>query len=226
MAKGRAQPGILAPIEGPVMGVINAIPIAQVQTWVFAYFHPMETFAANRKNSNFGSIIINLILVGLVAWLGATISASLKLGLGYALLLLFGIVAYPAVVVIGSLILSAIYWVVARALGGRGSYTDQTYAFSLLSGGQLVLAFPFLALSTISFAGTLLLLVAWAIGIYNIYNLYLAIMGIHKLSSGRSIVVLVLPLVIAGVLAFVLAATVAAVVAGLFGGAVMGGMGY
>lgn len=220
--------GPLSSIEAPVMGILSKVPLSQVPMWGKAYFQPMETFAANRKDANFGPVAINLMLIGMVAWasfsIASVISSGLSLSTGAALAVL--LVLFPISMVIGMFISSGITFVLAKVFGGKGGFMEQTLALTLVYGGFTVLAFPFQALSSVPILGFILGLVTFAIGLYNLYNHYLIIKGVHSLTTWKAIAVVAIPIIIALVAMVIFLAIFAAIIGGLIGGAIMAkGMG-
>jgi hypothetical protein len=215
--------GPLSSLEAPVMGILSKVPIKQVSTWGKAYFHPMETFEANKKDANFGAIAVNLILIGVIMWatfvLTSLISGGLSLSTGIAIVI--SLVMYPVLIVIGMFIGSGITFVLAKIFGGKGGFMEQTLALTLIYGGCIALAFPFQVLSAIPLIGLIFGLVVFAITLYNIYNQYLVLKGVHSLTNWKAIAVIAIPIIIAIIIAVIFAAIFAAVLMGMMGGAAM-----
>src|SRR5262249_32203263 len=113
---------------------------------------------------------------------------------------------------IGFFIAMGILYVIARLLGGRGTYLEQSYASSLsyipLQGLSAILGL-------IPILGGI---AAFALGIYQLVLTAFAIAASHHLSLGRATLTILLPAILAFFLACLLLATFAAVLAGTLHG--------
>ncbi len=207
--KGKSGGGPLDSIEGPVMGVVSSVPVPQLKTWMYAYFHPMDAFGENKKEAELMPIAVHLALIGVLAWVASFLASLLSGNLLVAMVSLIGIILTPIMMILGGFIGSLIIYVIAKILGGKGGFMDQTLALTLVMGGYVTLAFPFNVLGGIPFLGWIFGLVVMLIGLYNIYNEYLVVKGVHQLSTGRAVAVVLIPIIIVVVLAFVFAAAAA-----------------
>lgn len=189
--------GFLAPVENLYMPIVSAIPLAQMKTWAYAYFHPVDAYGENKKSADFGTVAVHLVLIGLVAWVASMLSYVLGLNFIALGIGLFGIILTPLMLLIAGFIGSAIYWIIAKIFGGKGGFMEQTLALALLLGGYTVVAFPFTVLAGIPLVGWILGLVTLLISLYNLYNLYLVTMEVHSLSSGKAIIVVLIPIILA-----------------------------
>lgn len=112
--------------------------------------------------------------------------------------------------VIGFFIGAAIYWVFAKLLGGDGSYEEQTYLMSTYTAPLLIING---VLSLIPFIGPF---IAIFVSIYQLVLSYFAIKVSHRLTSGRAVMVVLLPVLIGFICAcctiFFFAGTIAAMV--------------
>ncbi|MCX6771877.1 MAG: YIP1 family protein [Candidatus Micrarchaeota archaeon] len=214
--------GIMAKAEGYVRTVASVVPFKQCSSWVAAYFHPEDTIRAEMKNANFGNIAMNAFLIGIVTSVSfaiallllfgfalltsANISAALAANLAmYAILL----VAVPFIYVISAFVSSLIYFIIAKLLGGKGGYMEQTLGMVLVTGGVMLAVMPFQILSSIPFIGLIgliFLLLALPFSLYGIYSQYRMIKAVHSLSSGRAAAVIIIPIVVMIVLVVILIA--------------------
>lgn len=202
--------GPLASIEAPVMGIAGSIPLPHAKTWASMYLHPEETYEKNRKDAGWGKIITNFALAGLVMWVALFISMVLGFGTLVASTIIVALILYPVVFAAGGIISSVLYWIIAKLVGGKGSFIGQTHAFALLTGGAALLSFPFVALGNLPLVGWLFGLAGLLVGLYNIYNYYLIIRKVHEVSSLRAVIVIVVPIIIGMIIAFALAAAMVA----------------
>lgn len=111
--------------------------------------------------------------------------------------------------VVGFFIGAAIYWIFAKLLGGDGSYEEQTYLMSTYTAPLLIING---VLSLIPFIGPF---IAIFVSIYQLVLSYFAIKVSHRLTSGRAVMVVLLPVLIGFICAcctiFFFASTIAAV---------------
>jgi hypothetical protein len=121
---------------------------------------------------------------------------SLSTGLGLILL-----------VPIGFFIGVGIYYLIAKALGGQGTFLAQSYTTLLYSVPIGILTF---ALRLIPILGAL---AAAALGIYGIVLQVFAIMAVHRLSGGKATAVVLIPVAVVFVLVCVLVIIIIAAVA-------------
>lgn len=195
-----AKKSSLEPVENFAQGIVSAIPIRQFKDWISAYFHPAETLAAQTSKSASASAV-HFALIGLVGALLGLVGLAIGMALvpSKAMTALFAapfiVIGYPILVIIAGFIGSAVYWIFAKILGGRGSFSEQTCGLALVMGGAFLLALPFQLLGIIPLLGILFSLVAAVIGLYGFYSEYRVIKAVHSLSSLRAAaVVLLLPL--------------------------------
>jgi len=196
----------LGPVETFASGIVSAVPIGQFKEWVSAYFHPAEAVAAQTDKSA-SAIAIHFVLIGLIGALEGLIGLAVLMafapGTGVAALLIAApimVIGYPIAAVVFGFIASAVYFVFAKILGGKGSFLWQTHGMVLVSGGAALLSFPFQLLGSVPLIGILLSLAVLVIGLYGLYSQYRVIKTVHSLSSLRAVAVLILPLLILGVL--------------------------
>lgn len=214
---GYAPPGYTPPLpprfapEPPLPGGFGHL----FQKWVRVTTKPgAQTFATEMQTANWGDVWIGLLLFAAVA--AVFIFAFLELVRGILVSSLSGnpeitpdqiqaitqvftflpavsLVAFVAVPV-QFFIGSGIYWLIARAFGGTGTFKDQTYAYSLWYVPVEIVA---LLLGLIPFVGGL---ISAGLGIYGIVLAVYSIMASHHLSGGKATAVILLPAAIVFVL--------------------------
>ncbi|MCX8175035.1 MAG: YIP1 family protein [Candidatus Micrarchaeota archaeon] len=220
MAGKKEGESAFASVERIYMQVASAIPIPQPRAWVYTFFHPLEGYSQNKKEASAVPIAIHLVLAGLLSFLASFLMGLFGLNpLAFGIRLL-GIALVPLFYLVGGFIASAIHWILAKILGGKGSFMEQTLALSLILGGYALVAFPFTVLSGIPCIGILFWLVIVLISLYSIYCFYLLIKEVHGISDIKALVVVLLPLVVA-----ILALIAMAFALALFGRAMLGSMG-
>ncbi|MFA6490126.1 MAG: YIP1 family protein [Candidatus Micrarchaeia archaeon] len=212
-------------IESAVLGVASAFPCKSFKAWISAYFRPAS---AIKESGSLGDAAKNIaiagLLVGVVSGIMALVGMSLGGaaagsmmkggiggliggGIGFAggiVTLVALAVLTPIIYVVMGFVGSAIYFVVAKVLGGKGSYTSQTHILALVMCGTALLTLPFQVLETIPMVGGIFGLATMLIGLYAFYSEYRAIKEVHKLSQIRAIAVVITPIIL-GALVFMLA---------------------
>ena len=209
-------------IESAALGVAAAFPIPAFKTWISAYFRPAA--AIKSTPASLGAAAKNLaiagFLVGLVSGIAALVAMSIGGavagsavrggtgsliggGIGFAggvIALVLMMVLAPIIYVIAGFAGSGVYFIIAKILGGKGSYTSQTHAFALVLAGATLLTLPFQLLGIIPFIGGIFSLATMVVGLFALYSYYRTIKEVHQLSSSRALAVVLLPVIIAVVL--------------------------
>lgn len=157
------------------------------------------TFDALTPDANWPDVFIGLVALGVfdgfVTGLFANYDGYYYGSIGDALV---RAVLFPIILVIGFFIGAAIYFAIARALGGTGTFLPYCYAILLfgvpLSGiiavGQVV---PYI--------GVLIVLAA---AVYETVLAVYATMSVHRMSGQKATLAVLLPTVVLIALAFVL----------------------
>ncbi|MDO8634390.1 MAG: YIP1 family protein [archaeon] len=180
------------------------------KVWIDSVTKPKETFSAEKQNSDFVKGSINYVIAGIVgAILGLVI--SLAMGSPFAGLQAMSIVISPVVGVVAALIVTLIYFIVSKLFGGHGAFKEIYHLMSLYQ-------VPMAILSAIPIVNIL----AW---LYSLYLFYLVIMETQGLSSGKSIIVVLLPIVVLGIILAVLAVVVGVAIFSMFAPALQAGTG-
>ncbi|MFA6327929.1 MAG: Yip1 family protein [Candidatus Micrarchaeia archaeon] len=209
----------LAQVEGAAMGAAGSLGIGRFKTWLYAYFHPYQACGKEKKNAKLGSTAATFALAGLVQAavlvivIALMLAFSLRTGISFTVTVaIVMLIAYPIACVIGGFAMSALYFIVAKLLGGKGSFTEQAYCMALVSGGVILMMAPFNVLQIIPMIGWIFSLLGLAVTLYGIVSQYRMISAVHSLSQLRAIVVLVVPLfiIMALLLVFVGVAAIAA----------------
>jgi hypothetical protein len=178
-----------------------------VKYWILASIVAMVVYA----------VVLGLQMLGFGAMMMASESDSSMMGLGMmggAELLggVFGLILIPIFTLIGSFIACGVMWGIAKLLGGTGDFASQYYHFAVPGGGLMIVQS---VVGLVPCVGGLVGLVLW---VYSFYLAYLIYQSVHKISSGKAIVLVALPVVlaiVAGVLMFLM---FAAMFSALLGG--------
>ena len=195
-----------------MLAVLSVIPIPQFKIWVKAFFHPAETFDAQKDSITIQRLCIALLLVSFLFAIASTISTiftvtipRVKLSIeivpsiGSSMVFLF--VAF----FVGFSVFVGLLYALAKILGGRGSFTEHAYVIAILAGALYLLAFalglPFYVLSVIA---PNIAVVASAIGllvsIYAIYDCFVMMRHVHQLSNIRAALLCISPILLTALL--------------------------
>lgn len=229
VAKGAKQAGgndrSLAQVEEIAMNSAGALGVAQFTAWLSAYFHPYQACGKEKKNAGMASAAAMFGLIGLVEAGVAIIVMALVLAFALPIVgipftiagAVVMLIAYPVGTVIFGFIGSALYYIVAKLLGGKGGFFEQAYCMALVSGGVVLMMAPFNVLQIAPLVGWVFGLLGLAVALYGIISQYRMIRAVHELSQLRAIVVLVVPalLIVAFVMFVIGFATIAAI--GVYG---------
>jgi hypothetical protein len=151
----------------------------------------VETFTQEMGKARWSMVWIQLagnIIISVVYLLFLTLAPSLQALLGQSPLPwwdtpLGTMVTTPLVFFIEM----GLFYLLARAFGGQGTFLAQCYVFLLLCVPLSLLGTIGLMLGVIPFAGVILFWVgALALGIYEIVLLVYALMAVHRLNGGKA----------------------------------------
>jgi hypothetical protein len=184
--------------------------------------HPRETMEQEKSKSSLNAAIktfvIYYLIVGLLAGIGITILTAIGAGfLGpmagaefwfWRILINLGylaIVIVPILAIIFGLICTmigtGIYWLIAKAFGGTGTFTENYYLMSKLVWQLLVLGIVISLLGLIPILGAIITL------LWLLYVIYLAVILIsvaNKISTIKALIVVLIPVIIAFILSIAL----------------------
>ncbi|MEM4634043.1 MAG: hypothetical protein QW275_02715 [Candidatus Anstonellaceae archaeon] len=198
---GNEKYGSPGDIESRVLNVIKGtIPLATFMEVTTAYFRPADVLKVERgkktitdssKNFAFYGFLLGLVYAPLLAFQAIGISFELAIITAIIALLL-----YPVLFIIMGLLMSAIFFAVAKILGGKGAFSDQTYIFSLIEGAIVLFNLPLMLLMQIPVIGWIFYLPSIAINLYGIYSIYRLMKEVHELSTLKSIIVVIVPFIL------------------------------
>jgi hypothetical protein len=181
------------------------------QYWRIISKPSVQTFSAAQENASWGSIWLQLIVVGVVSAalyaLYLTIvppQTSAVQGLSASTIqnitIISTVISLIVFTPISFFISAGVLYGVARLLKGDGTYLKQLYTLTLIGVPMVLLSSLLLLIPATS---------SWLPYLPHIYSLILvvlAIRAVHHLSTGKAIAVIILPAVI--VLALVLIVTI------------------
>jgi len=140
--------------------------------------------------------ILMAVIVGILALVqslmfGAPIDAAI---IGIITFLIVIVIA----VVVGTLISTGLSYVWCKLLGGKGTFGDQYYQFSIVASGLLIVS---AVLMVIPFIGSL---IAGLLSVYYLYLVFLVYRSVHKFTDGRAAVAVIVPFILLIILAVIL----------------------
>jgi hypothetical protein len=110
------------------------------------------------------------------------------------------ILAVVAILVGGTLLFilrwlanAAFEFILAKILGGVGSYRTHAYLDALEEAGISCALFPFILINFIPIISAIASPITMIIGIYGMYIRYLIVKQVHKLSTARAVLVVLIP---------------------------------
>lgn len=189
--------------------------------WKDAFLSPVPTFRKMKKKADLVEGFKHVLVAGIIAGIlgaivaavaGAAVAEMGPLGGLFAGAAIAGVlIGTPILAVLGWLIGSLVWFVFARLLGGKGSYTAQTYLIALYTAPLIVIT---AVLNIIPLVGAIL---GMLVSLYGLYLLTMAIREAHGFDTVKAALSWIIPLVIVGIIVFL--AGVA------FLGAMLGGAG-
>lgn len=152
---------------------------------IHALKNPKETFEKERHNATFFKALLYLVFAGVILGVYAIIISVITMFFGAEAPILgslLTLILFPIILVFSVFFSTAFYWIIAKILGGKGSFSSLFYLNSIIV----------LVISALGIIPILNLIVI----IYAYYLMYLAIKISQELSTGRALIVLFLPWII------------------------------
>jgi hypothetical protein len=144
-----------------------------VNSWIAAITKPsVQTFAAEVPRTSQNRLIMSVglatVIAAVLGLIGGFISGN---GTGF----IGSLIGTP----IGFFVGQGVIYLIAKMLGGNGSYMEQSWVMSTFWA-------PILVLTNIPIIGGIIGLVAW---IYSLYLMYLALQPTHRMNSSKALTV-------------------------------------
>lgn len=186
--------------------------------WKDALLKPFATFEKMKKGANLMDGLKHLVVAGVIAGVitaivglaaGALVGGSMgSLVGGFGLL---AIIVTPIVLVIGWLIDSVILFIFAKLLGGKGTFTTQSYLLALYLAPIVVII---TILGLIPLAGALLNLL---VGLWSLYLLTMALKSAHGFDTLKAALTWIIPIVLVFIIALILGVALLGTILGSVG---------
>ncbi len=187
------------------------------EDWKEVLSKPKEVFAKRKKDASLVAAVKTYVILGAIAGFVTGISIAI-LGAAFSTLpgmgsiATFGLIAIPFLIIggailypVSSLIISVIFFLFAKVLGGRGDFTPHFYLPSLYAIPMFIVH---TGLSIIPYVGSFIAIVLQA------YYFTLALKEVHGLSTMRAVGVWLLPLIVVILLGLLLFGSILALAAG------------
>lgn len=126
------------------------------------------------------------------------------------ILAILPVIVTPIITIIAYAIIIGVFHILAKLFGGNGQYTG---LFRVLSVG-----------SVLSWIAVVPVIGAFLVGIAGLWSIVVSVVAVrtvHKVSTGKAVAVVLIPIIIIAILAAIIAAALIAALAGLFGGAAL-----
>lgn len=141
----------------------------------------------------FGVLFLMALIIGSGKGAGGAI---LNVGLVLIAIAVGTIIAATLLAVIVWLAYAFVEFVLAKILGGSGSYRAHAYLTALQGAGFGAATLPLFFLYFIPCVGTILYPISILIGIYSVYVRYLIVKQVHSLSRNRAMLVILIPILV------------------------------
>ena len=151
------------------------------QSWVKALTVPkVETFDEEQRQATIEKAVVGMAIAGVAAGILGALVALASGDVGAAIV---SIIGGPIFAVIGLFIMSGILFIVAKVLGGTGDFVVQTYLVSIIYA-------PINIVRGIPFVGSV---VGGLASLYALYPLTFALQSVHKVPTGKAVLIWLIP---------------------------------
>lgn len=181
--------------------------------WIPALTKPAETFSKQKGKASLGDALISMALAGLV---GGAVGGLLAGIVGLIAGAIGGLLVSGLVV---PLVMNAVVWVMAKLLGGKGSYSDQFYLYSLFGAPVMLVSG---VLSIVPIVGGL---IGGLLSLYSLYPLTMALKQVHGFDTMKAVIAWLVPGIIVAIIAVIVGAAIIAMMAA-YGLSQAAGTGY
>ena len=158
-----------------------------------------ELGTASVKRGYFDLVVPMYYFVIPILLIYALIASVFSLGMAIpfmAAICIIVIAAIPLFAFVVQLVATLILFIIAKLLGGKGSFAKMMSLFGTIVGATLLLMLPIAVLGMVPLLGTVFHFVNTAVVLYMLYLLYRLNIDLHGLSVNRSILVVAVPCVL------------------------------
>lgn len=140
------------------------------------------------------AMVVQVVLFSSMADMAGDYGTVAAFGGGFGIMTVVMLIVIPIIMVVVTLISTALSFVLCRILGGKGTFENQYYQFSIVGSGLAIVGGIF---NIIPLIGGLVLVL---LDIYYLYPVYLVYKGVHKLSSLMAALAVFIPIILAVIL--------------------------
>ncbi|MBI5051122.1 YIP1 family protein [Candidatus Micrarchaeota archaeon] len=209
------------------------MPIGKAQVWKGIYATPHETMQKELKNASVMEGIKELVIASIpftiLSMIAGVIMTVLFPSPFFAVspvnALVNGainIVLIPIIWTVVLLLFTGVVWILAKIMGGTGTFAQQFYLSSLVQAGYLLPAGILVLLSIIPFLNILVYIVWFVFLCYSLYLDMKIVRMVNNLSRVKAAIAYLLPIVVVmailAIMFAVLAAAMTTLGAGAYGG--------
>jgi len=205
--------------------------MGMIEVWQGVLTKPKETFASEKPRASLGEGIKHYVVASLIGWFIAWVFITFLAPVVYpqaaalqALLKAFSdisLLALPFNLILGTIVYLAVVGlmhVIAKVLGGTGSYEQMFYLMAITGAALTVVgAFLRVILAVLVQLGPAVFIISLLFGLYALYVLVQAIKVAHSFSALRALAVVLLPAIIIILLFILFAFTILASLASFLG---------
>jgi len=192
------------------------------QKWADTILHPNELFKKEKKAKSLSYGAKSLVVAGVITALIYILSSQSALqfmrpflGMYATPVFVIGLlIVTPVISLIVWLIESAVLYVFAAMLGGKGTFVSQSHALALVNSAFGVLSAVLGLLGLVSIG--LGIVVSVLVTLYTLYVLTIALKYIHRYSTANAMLTWLIPLLIVLALLLALLVIIGAALLGLF----------
>ena len=177
-----------------------------IDLWKRVLQQPRSTFKSEMKRASWEEFGRNMVIAGLISGLitgifvGAGISRSQYGAFTGITAFVASLVLSPIISVLATLISSAIFYVIALLLGGKGNFLHQSYLFAIFSAPLGIITSVLFLIPIVGMVAAVVL------AIYSLYLSTLSLKLVHRFSTGKAVMTWLIPIIIAMLLGLVAAA--------------------
>jgi hypothetical protein len=182
--------------------------------WMDVLEQPIQTFKKAKKNADLMQglmyVAVAGVIIGILSGIKIAVYGNAMTSLLPSLPGAFGVVAFIATViatpianVLSWLFVSAIMYVMARLLEGKGNFKTQSYLYAIYVAPIGIIS---AVLGLIPVIGGILSIIP---AIYGLYLLTMSLKETHGYSTGRAILTWILPALVLALIAAIIGAAIA-----------------
>ncbi len=141
------------------------------------------------------AMLLQFLFIGSMVGMAGDYGAMAALGGGFGITTIIMLILVPIIMVVTTLTLTVLSFILCKILGGKGTFADQYFQFSIVGSGVLILS------SILNIIPVLGSMVVSLLGLYYLYPVFMVYRGVHKFSNMKAALAVLIPIVLAVILA-------------------------